>query len=76
MKYLGLEFLSQVEPFLHQEEKGADFMMDDIMKVGNFGRRLRKDEEDSYRDEGGMPICRDYIAGSWGSGVADGERQK
>ena len=38
MKYLGLVFLSQVEPFLHQEEKGADFMMDDIMKVGNFGR--------------------------------------
>lgn len=38
MKYLGLEFLSQVEPFLHQEEKGADFMMDDIMKVVFWGR--------------------------------------
>lgn len=37
-KYLGLELLSQVEPFLHQEEEWATFMMDDIMKVGNFGR--------------------------------------
>lgn len=38
VKYLGIELPSQVEPFSHQEEKWADRMMDDIMKVGNFGR--------------------------------------
>ena len=38
VKYLGLELPSQVEPFSHQEDKWADRMMDDIMKVGNFGR--------------------------------------
>lgn len=38
VKYLGLTLLSQVESFSYQEEEWAAFMMDDIMRVGNFGR--------------------------------------
>lgn len=48
MKYLGFELLSQVEPFLHQEEEWATFMMDDIMKVGNFGRGEMEDGIEGY----------------------------
>ncbi len=36
--YLGLPLPSQVEPFSYNERKWAAMLMDDIMRVGNFGR--------------------------------------
>lgn len=36
--YLGMSLPSQVEPFSHQEKVWAEKMMEDIMRVGNFGR--------------------------------------
>ena len=38
VEYLGLPLPSQVEPFSYNERKRAAKMMDDILKVGNFGR--------------------------------------
>ena len=38
VKYLGLPLPSQVEPFSHREILWSERMMDDIMRVGNFGR--------------------------------------
>lgn len=38
VEYLGLSLPSQVEPFNHQESAWAARMMEDIMRVGNFGR--------------------------------------
>lgn len=36
--YLSMPLPSQVEPFSHNERKWAAALMEDIMKVGNFGR--------------------------------------
>lgn len=36
--YLGLPLPSHVEPFSHSERKWAATLMENIMKVGNFGR--------------------------------------
>ena len=41
---------------------------------GSFGRRLRKDETSGNIFKRGVPVCGDYLAGMWGSGVADCER--
>lgn len=38
VEYLGLPLPSQVEPFSYNERKWAAVLMEDIMRVGNFGR--------------------------------------
>ena len=50
VKYLGMPLPSQVEPFSYQEEEWAAFMMDDIMKVGNFGRGEYVFSHQGWRD--------------------------
>lgn len=38
VEYLGLSLPSQVKPFSYNERKWASTLMEDIMRVGNFGR--------------------------------------
>ena len=33
--------------------------------------KCKNEEENSEGDKGGMPVCGDYLAGIWGSGVAE-----
>ena len=37
----------------------------------SFGRRVRKDEKSGNIYKRGVPICGDYLAGMWGSRVAE-----
>ena len=55
VEYIGLPLPSQVEPFSYNEKKKAAILMEDIMRVGNFGRG-----EYVFQHRGMMDAWRNY----------------
>ena len=55
VNYLGLPLPSQVEPFSYNERKWAAALMEDIMRVGNFGRG-----EYVFKHQGLMDAWKNY----------------
>ena len=53
--YLGLPLPSQVEPFSYNERKWAAVLVEDIMRVGNFGRG-----EYVFQHQGMMDAWKNY----------------
>ena len=55
VEYLGLSLPSQVEPFSYNERKWAAALVEDIMRVGNFGRG-----EYVFKHQGLMDAWKNY----------------